>query len=174
MAFLLLLSFPPKKTEAWICRKHLCFGKTLPDGSCSATTFMRLILAKEADPEDPPKAANNPSHRQRPIQRPIRRPSSVVAQGLQERAKKAQERHDEALKDPTLLTNTQFVDVADLSPTVLRAVTEVLGLQSMTEIQAKTWPVAIAGKSILGRARTGTGKVGFTMHSISCMCCALI
>ena len=33
-----------------------------------------------------------------------------------------------------------------------------MGLQAMTEIQAKTYAVAWSGKSVLGCVRTGTGK----------------
>jgi ATP-dependent RNA helicase MSS116 len=64
----------------------------------------------------------------------------------------------ETLKDPTLLTNLKFAERPDMHPATKRAITEVMGLQSMTEIQAKTYAAALSGESVLGRARTGTGK----------------
>jgi ATP-dependent RNA helicase MSS116 len=77
------------------------------------------------------------------------------------------ERQAEALKDPTLLTNVQFAEREDLHPGSKRALTEVMGLTSMTEIQAKTFAAASSGRDVLGRARTGTGKtVAFLLPAI--------
>lgn len=102
--------------------------------------------------------------------RPLRRSSSSsdnVQLQLETRRQEAQKRHAEALKDPTLLTKFSFSDRKDISPSTKRAITEVLGLQRMTEIQAKTYAVALAGRSVLGRARTGTGKtLAFLLPSI--------
>ena len=55
-------------------------------------------------------------------------------------------------------TDVQFTDLTDLHPLSKRAISEVMGLSSMTEIQAKTFEAASSGRDVLGRARTGTGK----------------
>jgi ATP-dependent RNA helicase MSS116 len=103
--------------------------------------------------------------------RPLRRSTSSSATSAQEqletRRQEAQKRHVEALKDPTLLTKVTFADRADMAPATKRAIAEVLGLQRMTEIQAKTYAAALEGQNVLGRARTGTGKtLAFLLPSI--------
>lgn len=45
----------------------------------------------------------------------------------------------------------------DLAPNVLRAVTE-MGFEEATPIQAKTIPLAMEGRDLIGQAQTGTGK----------------
>lgn len=45
----------------------------------------------------------------------------------------------------------------ELEPKVLRAITE-MGFEEPTPIQAKTLPLALAGKDLIGQAQTGTGK----------------
>jgi len=66
-------------------------------------------------------------------------------------------RHDQALQDPSLLTNIRFSDL-DLHPMTRKALVDGLGLQTMTHVQAKTYGAAREGKSILAHSRTGTGK----------------
>ncbi len=44
-----------------------------------------------------------------------------------------------------------------LSPEILKAVEEI-GYESATEIQAKTIPLLLEGKDVIGRSHTGTGK----------------
>lgn len=44
-----------------------------------------------------------------------------------------------------------------LDPKVLRAITE-MGFEEPTPIQAKTLPLALAGRDLIGQAQTGTGK----------------
>jgi ATP-dependent RNA helicase MSS116, mitochondrial len=92
--------------------------------------------------------------------KPIRRPHATFdrLQQLEVIRKEAQKRHELALQDPTLLSKQSFSDRPDISPATKRAITEVLGLQRMTEIQARTYAAAFGGRSVLGRARTGTGK----------------
>ena len=95
-----------------------------------------------------------------------RRPSTVTQQVEQRRAE-AEKRQEEALKDPTLLTNVEFAKRKDLHPSSKRALTEVMGLKTMTEIQSKTYAAALSGRDVLGRARTGTGKtVAFLLPAI--------
>lgn len=72
-------------------------------------------------------------------------------------AKNVEDDEDED-EDQPFSTNIQFAERTDLHPHSLRAITEVMGLTSMTEIQAKTFAAASSGRDTLGRARTGTGK----------------
>jgi len=51
-----------------------------------------------------------------------------------------------------------FEEKENLHPNSKRALSEVFGIKTMTEIQAKTFDAACSGKDVLGRARTGTGK----------------
>lgn len=69
-----------------------------------------------------------------------------------------QRRREEALQDPTLLTKISFSERPDIHPSVKRALTEGMGLQAMTQVQAKTYGPAILGQSICASSRTGTGK----------------
>jgi ATP-dependent RNA helicase MSS116 len=50
-----------------------------------------------------------------------------------------------------------FADLKDLNPKTAHTLTSK-GFKTMTEIQARTWDAAVAGKDVIGRARTGTGK----------------
>lgn len=71
------------------------------------------------------------------------------------------------VSDPNLLTKTTFANCPGLHPNSKRALTENMGLVSMTEIQEKTFQAGAAGKDVLGRARTGTGKtLAFLMPAV--------
>ena len=121
---------------------------------CSPSPI-RLQLSSGYDEEGESPASTG--KRRRPARiRPTRPPSSTVS--IEQRRDEARKRHKEALQDPTLLTKLNFADRTDIHPAVKRAITEVLGLTSMTQIQAKTYEKALAGENILGRSRTGTGK----------------
>lgn len=64
-------------------------------------------------------------------------------------------------------SNIEFAQRTDLHPATKRAITEVLGLTTMTEIQSRTYDAALTGKDVLGRARTGTGKtIAFLLPAI--------
>lgn len=63
-----------------------------------------------------------------------------------------------SVQDPSLLSSIKFEDVAEINPKSKRAIKEILKLESMTEIQSKTFTTAVSGTDVLGRARTGTGK----------------
>lgn len=52
----------------------------------------------------------------------------------------------------------KFSDITGLHSTLLKNL-QALKLTQMTEIQARTWEAASVGRDVLGRARTGTGKV---------------
>ena len=63
--------------------------------------------------------------------------------------------NESAVQDPTLLSSLKFKDIEELHPNSKRAITNVLKLESMTEIQSKTFKTAVQGTDVLGRARTG-------------------
>lgn len=91
----------------------------------------------------------------------------VVTMQAEARIQDSKRRQAEALKDPTLLTNVHFAERKDLHPDSKRALIQVMGLTSMTEIQAKTYAAASSGQDVLGRARTGTGKtIAFLLPAI--------
>mmetsp|Transcript_22508 Transcript_22508/g.53099 ORF Transcript_22508/g.53099 Transcript_22508/m.53099 type:complete len:666 (-) Transcript_22508:24-2021(-) len=70
-------------------------------------------------------------------------------------------------KDQSLLSQVSFDSHSDIDPLTKRALTDVLGISSMTEIQSKTFAAAFAGDDVLGRARTGTGKtIAFLLPAI--------
>ncbi|CAA7264714.1 unnamed protein product [Cyclocybe aegerita] len=60
---------------------------------------------------------------------------------------------------PTIPSKTDRLPFStlDLSEPTTRALTE-MGMSTMTPVQAKSIPVLLAGKDVLGAARTGTGK----------------
>ena len=90
------------------------------------------------------------------VRRPLR-PASTEKK-LADRKAIIESRQNEALRDPTLLTELSFSECKELHPNSKRALVEDMGLVTMTEVQAKTFAAALAGKDILARARTGTGK----------------
>ncbi|KAL9191500.1 hypothetical protein ACHAXT_001206 [Thalassiosira profunda] len=94
--------------------------------------------------------------RLRAVRRPLR-PASTEKKRAERKAL-VEARQNEARLDPTLLTNLSFADCDQLHPASKRALVEDMGLQSMTEVQAQTFAAALAGKDVLARARTGTGK----------------
>lgn len=111
-----------------------------------------VLSADNYDYEESPKSSRGRT-------RPVRAASqAVAAEETQERVAQAAARHQEALKDPTLLSDVRFASRTDIHPNTKRAIQEVLGHEQMTDIQCKTFSVALEGKSVLGRARTGTGK----------------
>lgn len=101
-------------------------------------------------------SASNHPRGARPRMRPIR--PVTISKKVEKQRQETQARHMEALKDPTLLTNVKFSESEALHPATKRGLTDAMGLQVMTEIQAKSLAAALDGKSILGSARTGTGK----------------
>lgn len=50
-----------------------------------------------------------------------------------------------------------FSDLENMHPKTLLAL-QKQGIETMTEIQAKTWEAVSEGKDVLGRSRTGSGK----------------
>jgi ATP-dependent RNA helicase RhlB len=66
------------------------------------------------------------------------------------------------------LTNTRFRSL-ELSPALVKGLDD-LGFDYCTPIQAKTLPLALAGKDVAGQAQTGTGKTAAfllaTMHHL--------
>lgn len=119
----------------------------------------RFIFAEASDSTYEEESQSSSKQRRRsPRIRPTRPSKTNISTKIESRRREAQDRHQEALKDPTLLSNTKFSDRSDITPALKRGITEVLGLQTMTQIQAKTYQEALSGESILGRSKTGTGK----------------
>ena len=87
------------------------------------------------------------------VRRPLR-PASTEKKRAERRAI-IESRQNEARLDHTLLTNLSFSECKELHPSSKRALVEDMGLQTMTEVQAKTFAAALLGKDILARARTG-------------------
>lgn len=87
------------------------------------------------------------------VRRPLR-PASTEKKRAERRAI-IEYRQNEARLDHTLLTNLSFSECKELHPSSKRALVEDMGLQTMTEVQAKTFAAALLGKDILARARTG-------------------
>ena len=72
-----------------------------------------------------------------------------------------------AIQDKSLLSHTSFAQHESIHPLTRKALSQVLGLEYMTEIQSKTFTPALEGKDVLGRARTGTGKtVAFLLPAL--------
>lgn len=71
--------------------------------------------------------------------------------------KKKQDKNQQQ-EQPSFLSTESFADRKDLHPASKRALAEVLKVDTMTEIQLKTFAAASSGRDCLGRARTGTGK----------------
>jgi len=64
------------------------------------------------------------------------------------------------------LTQAAFVALP-LSAATQRAIHEVLGYETMTLVQEQTLPVALTGKDVIAKAKTGTGKtIGFLLPTI--------
>ena len=71
--------------------------------------------------------------------------------------------------DTSLLSNLKFKDMP-LHPMTKKAMAETLKLETMTEIQSKTFTEAAGGTDVLGRARTGTGKtLAFLLPALECL-----
>ena len=131
------------------------FKSTRSLSSTSSSDYDATLSEYDEESESPSQSITQRRRRQSGRIRPIRH-VTVSSKNLEARRSEAQLRHEEALNDPTLLTNDKFVDRHDIHPATKRAITEVMGLQLMTEIQSKTYAVALSGESILGRSRTGT------------------
>jgi len=67
-------------------------------------------------------------------------------------------KHEQALRDPSLLTGIRFSDRDDLHPYTKQALIEGFCLQTMTRVQASTYDAAREGTSVLARSKTGSGK----------------
>jgi hypothetical protein len=172
----------PSPTDSWIVARAL-YGyarhglKGFPGVSvCHRGSTTSLSSTDKGDESEGMPTSPAASSRRRPIR--IRHGAFVANQQKQEEAQNvARFRLGEAAKDPTLLSNVTFkyashndttTATLELAPTLVRGITEILKLERLTDIQAQTWPYALAGSSIVGRARTGTGKVWLLwLHSLS-------
>lgn len=139
--------------------------------SKSRATSHRLHLSSaDGDDESPVQImGSQKENKKRVIIRP-RRPASLVARETIQRKQEeeeALEKMRQARLDPTLLSSTTFAERSDIHPSTKRAITQLLRLEQMTEIQAKTFHPIMQGLDVLGRARTGSGKtLAFLIPSI--------
>lgn len=135
------------------------------EGSRGANGDLNKALADAWAIAEPTGENRNVTKRKSTRVRP-NKPMAVTIQA-EARIQDAKRRQAEALKDPTLLTNVHFAERKDLHPDSKRALIQVMGLTSMTEVQAKTYVAASSGRDVLGRARTGTGKtIAFLLPAI--------
>ena len=132
-----------------------CFHQNLGNKSpCARAT--RLKADESANYDDASEEGH--SKRRRGRLRPLRRQEQLSsrAQARVDQAQEIAKRQEIAQNDPNLLVDTQFSQV--VSPPTLRALQEILGVDRMTVVQAKTFALAREGESLVARARTGTGK----------------
>ncbi|OQO10198.1 hypothetical protein B0A48_04555 [Cryoendolithus antarcticus] len=91
-------------------------------------------------------------------------PSAVEARGLQHSAISKDAAVAQAVRDEVDIDDepiTKFKDLATqniIHPNIVRTLTDSMGFETMTEVQAKTINAAIKGTDIIAQARTGTGK----------------
>ena len=138
----------------------------LVDQLLTYSTAATMDVGGNVESLAPKKLKSEPKQEIKKKAKPTR-PKRPTSAKTQEEVAKSQKRAADAIKDSTLLTNDSFAERKDLHPSSKRAVTDVLGLTKMTEIQSKTFAAAASGKDILARARTGTGKtVAFLLPAI--------
>lgn len=65
---------------------------------------------------------------------------------------------------PSAAGSSRFRDL-DISSHTLQAILEVMGYETMTEVQRLTLPVILKGSDCLAKAKTGTGKARRPLHS---------
>jgi hypothetical protein len=163
----------PSPTDSWIVtlalhgHAHIGLLGRPWVGVCRHDSAISLSSTDNENESEGMSTSPVGSSRRRPIR--IRHGAFVANQQKQEEAQNiARFRQEEAAKDPTLLSNVTFkcasrndttTAMLELAPTLVRGITEILKLERLTDIQAQTWLYALAGSSIVGRARTGTGKV---------------
>ena len=64
------------------------------------------------------------------------------------------------------MTASRFAELP-ISPLTKRAIAEVLGYETCTLVQAQTLPVALTGRDVIAKAKTGTGKtIAFLLPTI--------
>lgn len=114
-----------------------------------------VSVSKKSRNNDQKVSKKEPSFPVRP--RPIRVTSKVMKDEMMDQSD-TKGTGSFSTEDKTLLSNVKFETVDAIHPLFKRALKHDLKVEHMTEIQAKTFPVAMEGKDVLGRARTGTGK----------------
>lgn len=90
-----------------------------------------------------------------------------VQEKTQEEVKQFQSMVSDSIVDKSMLTKQTFSKHPNMSEASKRAVTNLMGLTHMTEVQSKTFDAVAEGKDVLARARTGTGKtLAFLLPSL--------
>jgi ATP-dependent RNA helicase MSS116 len=66
-----------------------------------------------------------------------------------------------------MLSDVKFADLEGVHELTKRALSEVMGFECLTQVQAATLPLILKGRDVLAKARTGTGKtVGFLLPCV--------
>jgi ATP-dependent RNA helicase DeaD len=144
--------------------------KAVPQDSTEATpeakkpfSWPPTDTAKPARParphsSGPPKAkppyGSKPAYAAKPSKKPAPPKTAKIAEPIIE------------AEEPELLTT--FADL-ELSEPIKRAITE-LGFEAPTPIQARSIPLLLAGRDLIGQAQTGTGKTAAFALPLIQMC----
>lgn len=116
----------------------------------------RMTSSTAIDDTTTKKSRNDMPTRPRPIRETSASMKSISNDSASEDVQMGESTFSTA--DLSLLSSCKFDEVADIHPNLRKSLKNNLKVDYMTDIQAKTFPIAITGRDILGRARTGTGK----------------
>ena len=140
-------------------KKALHNQRTKLEDTSEKAQYVDWLLAKEDKRKgsfDKDDVVSTPARKQPRRVRPTK-PTRSTEVKEKEPPQDLKTRNANAIQDKSLLSQASFADQT-VHPLTLKAISQVMGLEYMTEIQSKTFPPALEGKDILGRARTGTGK----------------
>ena len=105
-----------------------------------------------------PQGSQSSGGRQNGAQVSDKRPVSVLPEGEREPKRPKHEAH---------LSATTFASLEGISPLSKKAIAEVLKFERLSLVQDATLPRIMAGRDVLAKAKTGTGKtVGFLLPSL--------
>ena len=90
-------------------------------------------------------------------------PTAKRAEKMQQNGGKFESRTTDTTK--AFLTGAKFADL-QISKSAKRALAEVMQYTTMTKVQEATLAVALTGKDVLAKAKTGTGKTLATLTSV--------
>jgi hypothetical protein len=154
------LDIPPSKVRDLLLKQR----QKLKGSSANDEAKVRHIdwLLNDAKSNDDQVVASSRARKEQSTSttKKKRSPKKVLAKQLEAAPKKKRVKSENN-------ANIEFAQRTDLHSATKRAITEILGLTTMTEIQARTYDAALTGKDVLGRARTGTGKtIAFLLPAI--------
>ncbi len=151
------LDIPPSKVRDLLLKQR----QKLKGSDEAKVRHIDWLLNNDAKSNDQVVASSSARKKQStPKTEKKRSPKKVLTKQLEATPKKERTKSENN-------ANIEFAQRTDLHPATKRAITEVLGLSTMTEIQSRTYDAALTGKDVLGRARTGTGKtIAFLLPAI--------